>query len=386
MECLIEANAEVDDGSLHDVARELRLDKMRLLIKYGHRLDYPSDRHDGRSVLAELCLKAVDHDPTVKQLEQAIQLLILKDANIGLQNVSGKTIFHYALDSSNPVLILTAMLKLMWEHINDDKFLYSDTTYTYSLTKYVEKGLYQGPRHQEREILSLLRRKQAMDRFWAHDILVTQPDDYKNGPPHIEEEVLRQKARKKRQEEMREDASYMLDLKRMTAVNEVEIMSITAQGEISCAQEKARADREILNAAANSQLQIEEEAGMQRSRLAGQQRLEEVRHQKQLGDVRVNVTRLLGQEEVERERTKNVMQIEYLDKKVEMENSGYKQRLAIENQGMEENDRVMNKQHEREMARIKMQKTLLGQQQSFANTLQGAGLNQRQIGYVAGEV
>jgi ankyrin repeat protein len=386
MECLLNADAEPNDGSLHDAARELRLDKIGILIKYGHRLDYPSDRHDGRNVLAELCLKAVDNNPSVKELENGIQFLILKDANIGLQDVSGKTIFHYAVDSSNPVLILTAMLKLMWEHINDDTFLYSDTTYTYSLTRYVEKGLYQGPRSQEGEILSLLRKKQAVDRFWAHDILVAQPEDYKGGPPHIEEEVLRQKTRKRRQAEMREDASYALDLKRLTAVNEAEIMAITTQGEIECAKEKARVDYELLKASARIQLQIEEDAGAQRSRLAGQRRLEEVRHEKQLGDVRVNTARLLGQEEVDRERSKNVMQIEYLDKKIETENGGYRQRLAIENQGMEENDRVISKQHEREMARVKMQKSLLGQQQNFAKTLQGAGLSQRQIGFVAGEV
>ncbi|KAF8848433.1 putative ankyrin repeat protein [Acephala macrosclerotiorum] len=389
MECLLEADAEVDDGSLHDVAAKLQLDKMRILIKYGHRVDYPSDRHDGRSALAELSLRAVDDNPTPKHLENVIQFLIVNDAKIAIRNVCGKTIFHYALDSSNPVLILTALLKIMWEHINGDAFLYSDKTYTYSLTKYVEKDLYQGPRNQKEDIIALLRKKQAIDRFWAHDIMSEQPSDYCNGPPHIEEEVLRQKARAKRQAEMREDTSYMLDLKRMTAIGEVEISEITLQGEIQRTKEKARIDRELLQAQANTQLQISEDAFQQSSRLQAQRRLEDVRHQKQLGDVQVNVARMLRQEELETDRSKNMMQIEYLDKKIEMENGGFRQRLAIEEQAKESMDRVAMKGHEREMARIKMQKQLLGQQQSLANSFQGGQPQiggypgQRQIGFIS---
>ncbi|CZR50284.1 uncharacterized protein PAC_00156 [Phialocephala subalpina] len=354
MECLLEADAEVDDGSLHDVAAKLQLDKMRILIKYGHQVDYPSDRHDGRSALAELSLRAVDNDPTPKHLEKVIQFLIVNDAKIAIRNVCGKTIFHYALDSSNPVLILTALLKIMWEHINGDAFLYSDKTYTYSLTKYVEKDLYQGPRNQKEDILALLRKKQAIDRFWAHDIMSKQPSDYCNGPPHIEEEVLRQKARAKRQAEMREDASYMLDLKRMTAIGEVEISEITLQGEIQRKKEQARVDREMLQAQANTQLQITEDAFM-----SGRWRGLRCRSSCWVNN-RVWRTRFRGVSHKFRD---------ILDRG----------RLGL----------FLRAAHEREMARIKMQKQLLGQQQSLANSFQGGQPQisgypgQRQIGFVS---
>jgi hypothetical protein len=384
MECLLEADAEVDDGSLHDVTRELRIDKMRVLMKHGHRVDYPSDRHEGRSALAELCLKAVDSNPTPKQLEKTIQFLITNDAKIGLRNVSGKTIFHYALDSSNPSLILTALLKLMWEHINSDAFLYKDATYTYSLTKYVEKNLFTGPQSQKQDILSLLRKKQALDRFWAHDILVTQPDDYCNGPPHIEEEVLTQKKRQKRMSEMREDAMHMLDLKRMTAIKEVEIHEITAQGEIQITREKARVDRELLKEKANTQLQITENAFHQSSHHVSHRQQSELSHQKALEDVKMNSARLLMQEETDTERGKNMMQIEYLHNKIEIENGGHRQRLAIEEQAADNMDRVNARGHERELARMKMQKQLLGQQQQLAGSSLGAPWpGQRQIGFVS---
>jgi hypothetical protein len=393
MECLLEADAERDDGSLHDVSRDLKMDKMRLLIKHHHSVNYPSDRHDGRSALAELCLKAVDHDPTAKQLEKGIQLLLAGGAKIGQRNVSGKTMFHYALDSSNPILILSAMLKIFWEHINDDAFLYIDKEYTYSLTKYVEKNQFKGPRNQKTDILELLRRKDALDRFWAQDIMAVQPEDYCNGPPHIEEEVIRQKQRLKRQAEMREETHHALELKRLAAVGEVEILQVTAQGEYARMQEKARIERELLEATSITQLRITEDTWSQTSRFQEEARLQDIRHQRQLGDVQISVARRIKEETIEQDRSRNMMQIEYLDKKIELENGGYRSRLMIEEQGAENLSRVQQKDYEREMARIRMQKQLLGQQQSLASSFgsfnagggsQGGSYpGQRQIGFIS---
>jgi hypothetical protein len=272
----------------------------------------------------------------------------------------------------------------MWEHINSDVFLYKDATYTYSLTKYVEKNLFTGPQSQKQDILSLLRKKQALDRFWAHDILVTQPDDYCNGPPHIEEEVVTQKKRQKRMSEMREDAVHMLDLKRMTAIKEVEIHDITAQGEIQITKEKARVERELLREKATMQLQIAENAFHQSSRHVSNRQQSELSHQKALEDAKVHSARLLMQEETESERSKNMMQIEYLHNKIEIENVGHRQRLAIEEQAADNMDRVNARGHDRELARMKMQKQLLGQQQQLAgSSLGGPWSGQRQIGFVS---
>src|SRR5450432_1955750 len=113
MTLLSKAGAEVDDGSLHDAARELRCDAMRVLIKYGHEVDYPSARHGGRSALAELCYKAVDNGPSL-DLEEAIRCLIANGADFRMKFARGKTIFHYALDSCDPVTILKALLKPFW--------------------------------------------------------------------------------------------------------------------------------------------------------------------------------------------------------------------------------------------------------------------------------
>ena len=390
MELLLEANAECDDGSLHDAARELRCDSMRVLIKYGHQVDYPSDRHEGRSALAELCLKAVNCRPDPAKMEEAMQCLIANDSDVRLRSPSehnsGKTVLHYALDSSDPISVLPVLLKMTWRVINDDSFLFSDGTYTYSLTKYVEKDIFQGPREQKADIIYLLRNKRAVDRYWANSIDMPQPIDYCNAPKHIEEEVLLQKARQKRKIEQREDVMDLLELKRVTVVGEAEIMEIQTEAETRHRREKGRVERELLVAKSKMQMGLEIEAERQRDRIMATKQLREMEHQKALGGLQISTQRTIRQEAIEEERAKNIMQVEYFEKRVGIENEGVRARLAIEGSAMQDQDRVLGRQNEREMARIKMQKTLVDRNLSLAHSLQGTGMNQRQIGYITGEV
>lgn len=401
MEALLQADAESDDGSLHDAARELNCDSMRVLMKYGHHVDYPSDRHEGRSALAELCLKAVNSDFEPAKLEEAVQCLIANDSDIRLRNPSeydsGKTILHYALDSSDPMSILPVLLKIMWKVINEECFLYTDRTYTYSLTKYVEKEVFKGPKAQKDDVLRILRNKRAVNRYWANDIEAPQPDDYCNPPKYVEEEILLQKTRAKRILEQREDAMNLLELKRTTVIREAEIMEIQTEAEIKRERNKAQAERELIAAKERMKLQLEMDAGRERDRIMAARYTREVSHHRALGDVQVRTQRELGeaqastqrsirQEAFEGDRSRNVMQIEYLEKKSGIENEGVRARLAIEGSAMHDQDRILMKQNEREIARMKMQKTLVEKNLSLANSLKNTGMNQRQIGYITGEV
>ncbi|KAL2064498.1 hypothetical protein VTL71DRAFT_4992 [Oculimacula yallundae] len=390
---ILQAGAETDDGSLHDVSRQLRCDAMRTLIKNGHEVDYPSDRHEGRSALAELCLRAMDNSPSQAKLEEAIQCLIVNDANIREVSYSGKTIFHYALDSSDPATILAVLLKMMWKFINEDAFLFTDKKYTYSLTKYVEKGLFAGPQEQNQELLQLLQNKRAKDRFWANSIDDLQPDDYCNGPPHIEAEMQLQKSRLKRQAEQKEDIQRALELKRVAVVGEVEIMHIMTEAEIGRERLKGRVERELLTETANTKMQLEMATDSHRDRMLAQKYSREETHQRQLRDIQVSTQRAIMAEESEKERARSVMQIEFLEKRTQVEHASLRERgeiesnamrtrLAIEAGAFNEQERVLLKQHERELARIKMQKQLVTSQTTLAGTLQGAGLNQRQIGFI----
>jgi hypothetical protein len=352
MGLLLQACAETDDGSLHDAARELRLDSIRLLIKYRHQPDYPSERHNGRSALAELCYRAVDFNPKPAELEEAILCLIGHNANIWLKCVVGdrteKSMLHYALDSSNPMAILTVLLKLMWTKVNDESFLYVDDKYTYSLTKYVEKDIFTGPQEQKPQILHLLRNKRIIDRFWANDIEVDQPKDYCGAPKHIEDEVLRQKLRRKRLVEQRKDTEAALELKRLTIIGEVEIMDLQTAAEIRWANQKGAADLARLQERANAQLQLEMQAESQRDEMMSRRQLGERQHLKELGDVQVATQRSLAEVAAEQERMHNMLQIEYVDTKATKENEGLRARFAIENSARSEADEIAHRAHERE--------------------------------------
>ena len=392
MESLLKADAECDDGSLHDAARELNLKAMRLLMKYGHTPDYPSDRHDGRSALAELCLKAVEYEPKPVELDEGIHCLILQGANIRLRSMSefgnGKTIFHHALDSSDPLRVLTVMMKTMWEFVNEESFLFMDKTHTYSLTKYVEKGLFQGPSSQKDEILRLLRFKRVEDRYWATSITAIQPPDSCGEPQHIKDEIIRQQKRQKHKSEQVEDALAMVELKRMTMISETKIMDMQTDAEIKRQRALYDVEKRHLIDTEDTKLQLGLYSERERMKLVMERQRHEISHVESLSEAKRAAQRLLQSEELEAERSRHIMQIEYTEKKSRLENEGVKQRLAIEGSAMRDEEKIFNRRHEKEAARIKMQRGLIDKNIALSMSLQQGkqGPNQRQIGYVMGEV
>jgi hypothetical protein len=79
--------------------------------------------------------------------------------------------------------------------------LFTDGEYTYSPTKYVEKGKCRGDNSQTQSLIKLLKDCKAIDRYWKNE--GPQPPDYENAPPHIvkAEEERKEAERRKRQEE-----------------------------------------------------------------------------------------------------------------------------------------------------------------------------------------
>lgn len=387
---LLKAGAECNDGSLHDAARDLRCGAIRVLIKYGHEVDYPSERHDGRSALAELCLNAVNLSPSQADLEEAITCLVANGSDVRLhytsENMAEKTIFHYALDSADPLSILTVLLKLMWQILNEDAFLYRDKMYTYSLTKYVEKDVFRGPQDQKAGILRLLRNKRAVDKFWANDIEEEQPKDYCGAPPSIEEEVRVQKLRRKRMLEERENVMFRLEMKQLTTVKEVEITEIQHEAEIRREHEKAQANLYIMTQHADTKLQLDLYAEREKLSLLAEKQKRELTYTKEIGDVQVSTRRRIMEQGIEEERTKQMLQIEYVDVSNEKEIEALRAKYAIEGSARQDYESIDKRQHERELARIKMQKTLVDSSTALAGRLQNSGMNQRQIGYITGEV
>jgi hypothetical protein len=390
MEMILRAGAETNDGSLHDAARELRCDVMRILIKYRHDVDYPSERHEGRSALAELCLKGVNNSPDAAQLEEAVECLIAHEANYRLRcfpdNKPKKTIFHYALDSADPMLILPVLLKMMWQFANEECFLYEDITYSYSLTMYVKKDVFEGPQDQKASILKLLRNKRVEDRFWANDIMAEQPEDSCGEPEFIKKEAIRQKIRRKQYAEQHQDLMVELDLQKQKAVGMVKIMAITSEAEIQTEKERAAAQLLIMQERAHTQLRLEVARENEHMRLIQEKQSREVSHVRAIGEAQISTQRTIQQNAMDEERTKNFLQLEYMDSKIAKENEGRRAMLTIENNARENDEMIDVRGHEREMARIKFQKSLVDSSKQLASNLAQGGMSQRQIGYITGEV
>lgn len=393
---LLKAGAEIDDGSLHDAARELRCEAMRVLIRFNHEVDFPSDRHEGRSALAELCLKAVDNGPS-PVMEEAIECLIANGANVKLRFYGGKTVFHYALDSSDPLTILRILLKLLWKVVNDDVFLFDDGTNTYSLTKYVEKGLSLGPHVQKEEIIELFHQKRVVDRFWANDLNSSQPLDMCGEPQHIRDEYNRQKARARRLDEKRQEVLEQIELKRLTAIEENRLLRDRTDVEIRLDLERARMQDRIIETRADQQLRLDSRAELERQRLLEIKHGNELSYVKAIGDAQFHSQRRIGEAKIANEQTEHMLAIEYIEARTDkesegartrlaIENEGTRTRMAIENGGREDAEKIQKRMHEREMARLKSQKQLVDSNMALAGSLQSAGMNQKQIGYITGEV
>lgn len=379
---LLKAGAEIDDGSLHDAARELRLDAMRVLMQYDHDPDFPSDRHEGRSALAELCLHATDNG----NLEEAVEYLLAKGSKISLRHAGGKTIFHYALDSSNPLPILRVLLKLTWKYINDEAFLYAAGPYTYSLTMYVSKDLFLGPKIHKAEILRLLRNKRAEDRFWATNITDPQPSDLIGAPKDVMDEVRRQQARSKRLADEHQDMLHRNKLKQLSFIADEDILAQQAHSQNRREYETSKARQQLRENEAKQSMNLNAAAEAESQRHLRMRQALEMEHMKALGYEQVRTQKAIAEAKIEVESTSRLLQLEYIEERMQKENEGVRQRLAIEASDRDEAERTQGRLHDKEMARLRMKKEMMGGMQRLAGGMQAAGANQRQIGYVLGEV
>jgi Ankyrin repeats (3 copies) len=151
VKALIAAKVEVNDGALHLAARTLNVNTMKMLINNGHSPNQRSSKHQGRTSLAELCLwapkyaKRSSSEALEKDARKAIRMLMEMGAKTKLKipnEESGRSLLLHALDSAKPLEMARAFLDCgQDEYINDDFHLFTDREYTYSPTKYVQKGL-----------------------------------------------------------------------------------------------------------------------------------------------------------------------------------------------------------------------------------------------------
>ncbi|KAF2281456.1 ankyrin [Westerdykella ornata] len=185
-----------DDGSLHEAARCLQLDISRILIKEGHKPNFPCRLHGGRSALGELCLNAeVTNGIQRTKARQLIRLLLEHGANPKFKARNERSSVILALDNPrSPLEVTEALLDTeVWEEINDEKHMFRDEKgFWYSPIKYVELVPSASRARNKQDLTELLRDKGCEPKFYSEN--PEQPEGAVGMPASIAELADRQKA------------------------------------------------------------------------------------------------------------------------------------------------------------------------------------------------
>lgn len=226
---LTKAKSRINDGSLHEAARELHSNVVQLLREAGHSANYPSSdkHHDGRDALQELALLARPTASQTGQLEDTIKALVTridKEDKIQLlrdSNTPGhKNAIFLALDNQNDgcFLVCKALLDVaMWKVVNEETNTYCElhpetgARQYVSPTMYIKLGLYYGHEKHRKALLDLMYRMRCRDRFFAEEGR-EQPLAVVGMPEHIAKAELKRKEQEEKL--MQDEAKHQRNLYR----------------------------------------------------------------------------------------------------------------------------------------------------------------------------
>lgn len=213
---LIKAKARPNDGSLHDAARKMHSKVVATLIKAKHSVDFPcsKDRHEGRTALQELCLRA-NGALNLEELHDTVEALHAGGCDL-FREYHGRNSLFLALENvADPFSMTEKLLDVaIWKVIDDERNIFrtnptpTGTTTCYSATVFLESPFYQG-RGDPQKILKLkelLRSKGCRDRYYEifgpGDSDKLQRDDAIGLPSKIEDmdNKRREKLQKRRDE------------------------------------------------------------------------------------------------------------------------------------------------------------------------------------------
>ncbi|PGH37058.1 hypothetical protein GX50_00041 [[Emmonsia] crescens] len=325
MRHLLNANAGVDDGSIHEAARELDSEGVKLLIDYGHDPNFPSMAHDGRSALAELCLKApADSATSFGKLRQTIDILVAGKAEL-TSDKGHKPLLMHALDNATGCTNVTKALLAsgLWRCINDEKNLYSQDGLVFSSTMYLTKGLQKSSKDYVPALLHILKANGCKDVFYKQD--GPQPPDMVGAPQDILEEERRRKARERRLQE--QDEEHQLALKREIEAAEQRRLVLKNTHSLRIQQDREVAENRdtATTNAATLQLRLDATAAAQRQRIADQQRTAELQQQNKLYQAQLETSKEQRRIHLEFEKSTAAIQKGVFDARVQSESRRLKE-------------------------------------------------------------
>ncbi|KAL4905603.1 hypothetical protein BDW74DRAFT_152859 [Aspergillus multicolor] len=266
---LVTAGAAPGDGALHEAARMVNVSVLQVLLIEGKQRDYACSRFQGRTALAELCLRG--GNKPVSQLKAAIALL--KNNGDVKRKSRGKSVLHFALDNPNAILMSQAVLDVfMSEHINADFNLFEEGRFRYSPLAYVSRGLNKAPPEQRAGLVDLLLEFECRDRYWA--VEGGQPPDMVGAPEEIMRTIKSQRQRQVTIQEEHEDHQRRL-------------LHLRAQQDQELAAIRARHDLTIENSRvlASETARIEHESASRQATLASQRYDAELAYMRQVTDL-----------------------------------------------------------------------------------------------------
>ncbi|KAK0643265.1 hypothetical protein B0T16DRAFT_354765 [Cercophora newfieldiana] len=379
MAMILRADPSIDDGSLHNAARELNLNALEVLLQYGHDLDFPSPLHDGRSALGEVCLNAAHAGPLTaaqeKLLEKVVTLLIKQGTDLTIQ-AHGKSALLLALHSKDPIPTTRALLKIgMWKLINRPFNQYFDGTYTYSPTQYVARVL---PESDHRDqLLELLKANRAIDVYYAND--GPQPE----GAVNLPEELLRaERDRRAREERISRDTEeHNITLARSQEIAQIQNQIYKTRAQLEDSRTRRLRDEDLNNL--RERQAIESQGFAEEIQRRQIERDASLRHEQKLLEAGLSRSRLIAEADMERESRKNELQIEWENKRTFQAIANAEKLSRIRVSEREAIDRLENLADQRTVNRIAEHKRLVDSQNVLASQLANAGGNpRRQIGYV----
>ncbi|KAG5301587.1 ankyrin repeat protein [Histoplasma ohiense] len=371
---LLSANPGVDDGSIHEAARGLHADAVKLLLDYGHDPNFPSMAHDGRSALGELCLNAAaDSATSFGKLRQTIDILVAGKAEL-ISDRGRKPLLMHALDNPTGCTNVTKALLAggLWRRVNDEKNLYSQDGFVFSPTMYLTKGLQNSSKEYVPDLLHILKANGCKDVFYKQE--GPQPPDMVGAPQDILEEERRRKARERRLEEQEEE--HQLALKREMEVAEQQNLVMKKAHTLRIQQDREVAENRDASTANSAalQLRLEATAAAQRQGIADQQRHADLQQQRALNQIRLEATKEEGRLQIEFQKTSATIQQNVFDGRVQAESRRLKE-LETANERQYKRDTELLSRQERAMA---SRKAMMADARGFA--LPAINEPQRRIG------
>lgn len=382
MASLLAAEPSLNDGSLHNAARKLNLEAVKVLIEFGHDPDFPSIVHGGRSALGELCLNAAETGPLSstqeKDMEKVMTELIKRGSDLSTQ-ADGKSVLLLALHSTDPLPITRALLKAgVWKTINAPDHQWTDGVYTYSPTQYLLRVL--PPNSTDPSaLLNLLRSYRCRDVYYAND--GPQPDGAVNLPRELLRAERERRARAERIE--KETEEHHIAIARTKEIAAMQNKIVLARAELEDSRIRRQRDEEM--EAVRSRQTVEEEAFAAELRRRKAERKVSMKHERQLLEAGLSRARLVSEAELEMEERKREQTAQWEQQRLQ----AAKQLSDVRVHERRELERIEALSDARMVKRLGEHKKLVETQERLARSLNGAGPpggGRRQMGYITGEL